>query len=192
MGDIADILKTVEAAEPRKKSVRIPLDPQVLGDLADLEERVKAARRRDKRAETEGSIAEALAAPPLEDELAAARAEADKAAQTFEFRELKRPEWNTLVRRYPSDDPRWLWNADLFEPALVAVSCVSPAMDADQAMRLFGALGNTGAAILFATAYGLQEKGDRIPFGGSGTDATTGSGPNSTTAPPEGSRITDS
>ena len=192
MADIDAVLKTVEAAEPRRKSVRIPLDPQVLGDLAELEERVKAARLRDKRRADDASLAEPMEAPPLEDELAEARDEADKAATTFTFRELKRPEWNRLIRKYPSNDPRWLWDADLFEPALVAVSCVAPTMDEDQARRLFGALGNTGAAILFATAYSLQDKGDRVPFGGNGTDGTAGSGPSSTTAPLEGSAIADS
>jgi hypothetical protein len=192
VASIDDVLKVVEAAEPRKDYARIPLDPNVLADLADLEAKVKAARLRDKRTATAGSIAETLEAPALEDELARFRDEADKAAQTFWFRELKRPEWNAVVRKYPSSDPRYLWNADLFEPALVAACCTDPVMDEEQARRLFGSLGNTGAAILFTKAYGLQERPDRVPFGGSGTDETPDSEPSSTTAPLEGSAIADS
>lgn len=177
MASIDQVLKTVEAAPPRTKSVRIPLNPTAIARLAELEQAVEDARNRPTAAITDGDfVAEA------QDELDAFRDEADDLAVTFTFRELKRPEWTALVRAHPSDDPNTLWNVDLFEPALVAASCIDPVMDVDQARRLFGSLGMTGATILYLTAERLQTQPDRVPFGGSGTAATRSSRRSSTTA----------
>jgi hypothetical protein len=187
--DIEAILKRVEAAEPRRESVRIPLDPAALDRLEELEEAVKAARRREASGQV--GITDESPVAVAQAKLDAYRAEVEDTAVTFTFRELKRPEWNALIRACPTKDPRLRWDEDLFEPALVAAACVDPPMDVDQAMLLFGSLGNTGSAILWVTAYRLQEVG-RVPFGGSGTGSTNDSDSNSTTAPPEVSPITSS
>jgi hypothetical protein len=115
-------------------------------------------------------------------ELDAYRAEIEDTAVTFTFRELKRPEWNAVLRACPPKDPRLRWDEDLFGPALLAACCVDPKMDADQAMRLWGSLGNSGAAVLLQTAYALQEVAARVPFGGNESESTTTSDSNSTTA----------
>jgi hypothetical protein len=182
MATIDDVLKVVENAEPRTKSVRIPLDPAALDRLADLEQAVKDARRREAQ-----SIAESSTVAEAKAELDAYRLEIEDTAVTFTFRELKRPEWNAVLRACPSTDPRLRWDEDLMGPALIAACCVDPPMQPEQAMRLWGALGNAGAAVLFGTAYELQEVMGRVPFGGNGTAATNGSEPNSTIADPEAS-----
>jgi hypothetical protein len=178
--DIDDVLKVVEHAEPRTDSIRVPLDPTVLDRLADLEEAVKAARRADV-----GSIAESSRIAEAQAELDAYRAEIEPTCVTFTFRELKRPEWNAVLRKCPPTDPRLRWDEDLFGPALIAASCVDPQMDHDQAMRLWGSLGNSGAAVLLQTAYALQEVAARVPFGGNGSATTIGSDSNLITAPLE-------
>jgi hypothetical protein len=180
LASIDDVLKVVEAAPPREKSIRIPLDPNMLDRLAALEDDVRRAK-----AATAGSIADPDIVEAAKAARDAYRDEIEPTCVTFTFRELKRPEYVAIVRRFPSSDPRYLWDQQ-FEPALVAASCIDPHMDFDQAMRLFGSLGNRGWSVLFVTAKELQEGEDRVPFGGNGSDGTPGSGPSSTIADPEG------
>ena len=181
MADIEDVLKVVEHAEPRTDSVAVPLDSAVLARLEELERVVRAARR----TAGEGSITDDSPLLGLEEELAVARAEAEKAATTFTFRELKRPEYAALERACPPTQPGKSWDEDKFGPALLAASCIDPQMTSEQAIRLWGNLGVAASSVLFVTAYSLQRDVGRVPFGVSTTGSTPSSELNSTIADPE-------
>lgn len=166
---------------PRTRTEWVPLDADLLTRIDELEREVALAKRVDERENRRPE------APRLEAELAKLRAEAELAAVPFTFQELPRKAYRDLIRAHPSTDPQRRWDEDTFAPALIAASCVQPAMTADDAQDVWDNWGASVAYVLFGAAYAVNEEPSRVPFSVTASASTAASAPSSSTAPPEAS-----
>jgi hypothetical protein len=95
----------------------------------------------------------------LEDQMKAAEVE-------FRFRAVSRLAWSDLLAAHPprKDRKEQVFNADGFEPALLAACCVDPVMTVDQAAELLGMVSDGQAATLFTGGWTVNEEQTPVPF----------------------------
>lgn len=194
--------------KPRATTVWVPLDNGLMDEIEQLEKQIKVEERADERQQRRP------VAPRLRKELDGLLDQAEEVAQPFELVELPRRVWRTLLDLYPATDAdkargTTRWNEDGLAPVLIAATCVSPELSTvprgelvDQivpgvkpaklrdlcapAVEIWDEWASAIAYLLFGAAYELQEGGSQVPFTVRSSNETRGSGPSSTTAPPEG------
>jgi len=132
-----DIKKILAAARARETTVAVCL----AGDLAAEADRLTAEL--DRLGEP-GAARSSLADV---DPRAALVADLDTVIElmrsnevTFRFRKIPDKEYSDLVAAHPSEDEDEAWNADTFPPALVAASCIDPAMSDEDVAELWDVL----------------------------------------------------
>lgn len=193
--------------KPRTTTVWVPLDNGLMDRVEQLEKQIKAEERADERQQRRP------VAPRLRKELDGLLDQAEEVAQPFEMTELPRRIYRTLLDLHPpteADKAKGVtrWNEDGIAPTLIAAACISPELTTvprsefvDQivpgakaaklrdlcgpAVEIWDEWSSAIAYLLFSAAYELQEGGSQVPFTVRSSSETRGSGPSSTTAPPE-------
>jgi len=116
----------------------------------------------------------------------------DGSPVAFKLRALKRPEYRALLDSHPPVKDGADWNADTFPPALIAASCVDPAMTPEQALQAWEEWEAGEMGRLFITCWQLNEQTAGVGFTLPGSVKTSGSGRRSNTASTKASRTRSS
>lgn len=183
-----DVDAFLNEREGYESTVRIVTKGRLLDEIKQLESQLAAAKRLD---ETENRLPEA---PKIQERIAELRAEVERTAKEFRFKEVPRHVYEALIAEFPpsraereaSDEPI-PWSPDKFPPALIAAASVDPKLDRESAKKLWRGLPFGEARRLFVAALQPQGKVGAVPLAVSGTGATPTTGTNSGTADPEGS-----
>ena len=168
------------ARKPRTKTVEVPLDEDIMREIDEIERALPLQRHLD---ETRN---EPDQAPRLERQLEELKADAQVAAEDFEFQELPRPKYRELMAAHPSDDETLRWDEDTFAPALLHACCVSHEFTLEQWQTLWDEWPAWVMYPMFGAAHEVCEQPSRFPFGSRSTGRTRNSEQNSGTAGHEG------
>lgn len=163
---------------PATRTVRVPVDGELIARVAELEQEIAQAARDDQR-----EMREPLE-PKLKRELLALTDKVEKAAVPFTFQALGRRAYIELMAQHRGEDPEKRWDEDTFAPALIAACCVDPPMTLEQAIELWDTWEAPVAYVLFEAAFSVNERPQKVPFGSSGTATTPSSESSSTTSSP--------
>jgi hypothetical protein len=181
---VADIGEILSNIRPVERTVNIVLDGKVGAELDDARRVWVEARERDRR----NSVLGGGEAPPLAQRVLDLEAEADASTVTFRIRAVSAMAWRRLIEAHPPITPAereegWNWHAETFAPAVIAASCIDPAMSVEQATELGDRLSDGQFSKLFALVLTVNSGDDLIPKSGIGTDETPSTESSSTTAP---------
>lgn len=168
---------------PHEVAVKVSLRNDLSTVLARLHHDLTLAEETDR---TENRLPEAQA---IRAQIADVTRQMSEDVVECRFRELGRAAYEQLVREHPPRgqdvDEDADWNTETFPAALIAASCVDPAMTPGDGKRLWDELPFGEARALFAAAVTAQAKVGAVPLPSPGTGGTVDTGTNSTTAPPE-------
>lgn len=144
--------------KPNRRDVDIVLDPELARLIRDKERQIEQS----KTVRVGKSLAES--ADTLQKELDDLWANSDGLVANFVFEDPGKKRFDDLVTAHPpTKDQTEEWkreggegnlsfNPDTFVPALIALTCVSPKLDLDEAVEICEEWGNGDVGLLFATA----------------------------------------
>src|SRR5690606_39422956 len=140
----------LDEREGYESTVRMFTKGRLLDEIKQLESQLAAAKRLD---ETENRLPEA---PKIQERIAELRAEVERTAKEFRFKEVPRHVYEALIAEFPpsraereaSDEPI-PWSPDKFPPALIAAASVDPKLDRESAKKLLRGLPFVYARRLF-------------------------------------------
>lgn len=154
------IEEILAAARPREAEVSLCL----AGDLAADADRLAAEIDRIGSV-PRTSLADVDPRTALVAELEKVHAKMRANSAVFRFRALSRKDYSDLLAAHQSRDAtKEAWNLDTFPPALIAASCIEPAMTVEQAEDLFSRINQNGRDLLWSAAWRANTGEVRVPF----------------------------
>jgi hypothetical protein len=158
-----DIEALLAQATPQEQIVRICLRGDLRSEWEQLEHDLQTAS-------TEGvSLGDIAPATQIARKMEDLRAQMESATVPFRLRALHPIEWSKFYDTRPrkdkdqtEDDWSPIWHAWLCQ--MVAISCVEPAMTAEQVDRLMAKLSNRQWLDLADTAWNLNAEREQVPF----------------------------
>ena len=186
--------------KPAEQSTDLCIDPVLVRRYQEITNEIDHIRRRARsRTATEGGLSDDTQRQidNLTAQLAPLEEEIEAATVTFIARDPGRKKFEDLVTKHrPTDDQKkdWKesgmlqregplqWNQETFIPALMALCFVQPEMTEQEADEICDEWGNGEVAKLFNTALFVCNEVTTIPKFKSGTEATSSTALNSTTA----------
>lgn len=154
---IQDILK---GAKPRERTVKVC----VRGDLAGRVESLTEEISRVSEDWEPTDLTDEHPGRALSVELKQVREEAREAEEPFTFRYIGDRAYSDLMAAHPADNDNEAFNSETFPRALVAASCVEPAMTEDDVTELFEVINEGEIKKLFDAAWEVHNAADVIPF----------------------------
>lgn len=184
--------------KPVELSVELCIDPTLVRQYKELYDEIERLRRRSQRATASG-LADTTERDiqDLEEQLAPLEAEIEEATVTFLARDPGRKKFESLITANPPTEDqkkRWKedgdfqrqgalqWNSDAFVPALIALVYAEPEISFAEANELCDEWGNGEVTKLFNAALQVCNEVTTIPKFKSGTEQTSSTALNSTTA----------
>src|SRR5574341_1242956 len=166
MADIDDILAEAKLAETL---VPVCIRGDLQAEWEDLERQFKAARLKAAADTLAGGDGEPRRIAAL---MAKCREGMETATRQFKLQALPRKKWSDLVAAHePRDEDKKNgldYNAETFGVALLAASCVDPAMNEEQAGRLIETVLTQGQWDEIITAlFRLNKRAVSVPFSAS-------------------------
>lgn len=184
--------------KPVEMSVELCIDPTLVRQYKEIYNEIERLRRRTKRP-TDGGLADTTERDiqDLEEQLAPLEVEIEEATVTFLARDPGRKKFESLITAHPPTDERkkkWKedgefqrqgalqWNDETFVPALISLVYVEPEISFAEAEELCDEWGNGEVTKLFTAALQVCNEVTTIPKFRSGTEQTSSTALNSTTA----------
>lgn len=154
---IEDILAK---ARPREKTVMVC----IRGDLAGEAERLQDELSRVSEDWEPADLSEAHPGRAIAEQLKAVHAQVREAEEPFKLRYIGDRAYSDLMAAHPSKDDNEAFDSEAFPRALVAASCVEPAMSEEQVTQLFEVINEGEIKKLFDAAWDVHNSSDVIPF----------------------------
>lgn len=155
-----DILDVIKRAKPREHTVTVCL----AGDDAAEVERLERELASLADAWEPTSLADKHPGEAAAKKIATIRARMQKAQVEFRFRALGATAWSDLLAAHPSENKNEAWNTKTFPIALLAASCIDPAMTPEQATTLCEQLNEGQRLDLHAAAWEVNQGATSVPF----------------------------
>ncbi|MFD5795595.1 hypothetical protein ACFWIO_19055 [Streptomyces diastatochromogenes] len=157
MPSIEDILAK---AKPRERTVSVCLR----GDLAGEAERLSDEISRVSEDWEPSDLADEHPARALSARLKEVRDQARESEVPFTLRYIGDKAYSDLLAAHPGKSDGELFNQDTFPRALIVASCVDPAMNEEQAAKLFEVLNQGEIQKLANAAWDVHTSADLVPF----------------------------
>ncbi|GAA5033189.1 hypothetical protein [Streptomyces siamensis] len=156
-GSFEDILAR---ARPREKTVMVCL----AGDLAGEAERLQDELSRVSEDWEPEDLTAVHPGRALAEQLKTVHAQVREAEEPFTFRYIGDRAYSDLMAAHPAENDNEAFNSESFPRALVAASCVQPAMTVEQVAQLFEVINEGEIKKLFDAAWDVHNASDIVPF----------------------------
>ena len=157
MPDIKAILK---AAKPRERTVTVCVDGALMGEI----ERLEAEVGRVSEDWQPTDLTSQHPAAELSAKIAELRAKAREAEVPFLLRYIGDEKYSSMLAAHPPENPEEGFDSTTFPRALIAASCVDPAMSEDDVKALFEVLNQGAIKDLFDAAWDVHNSSSLVPF----------------------------
>jgi hypothetical protein len=155
-----NIKELLAKAKPRERTVKILLDGVIAGEI----ERLEAELLEVSQDWQPQDLTETHPARDISTKIVELREQAKEAEGEFTFRYIGDEEYSSLMASHPSLNKEELFDSGTFPRALIAASCVSPAMTADETRELFKVINQGEIQKLFDAAWDVHNSAGLIPF----------------------------
>lgn len=154
---IEDILAE---ATPRERTVKVCIRGDLAGRMEELQDELAQTS-----ADWEPSdLADVHPARAIAEQMKELRDQIRAAERPFTLRYIGDKAYSDLMAAHPAENDREAFNSETFARALVAASCVEPAMSEEQAIQLFEKINEGEIKKLFDAAWDVHNSSDIVPF----------------------------
>lgn len=157
MPDIKDLLAK---ARPRERTVKVLLDGQLAGEI----ERLEAELREVSEDWQPSDLTEQHPGRKVSEQIAKLREKVKASEVPFLLRNIGDKAYSDLVAAHPSTDPNEAFDSVTFPRALIAASCVDPAMAPEDVAALFEVITQGQIKDLFDAAWDVHNSSGLVPF----------------------------
>lgn len=154
---IEDILAE---ATPRERTVKVCIRGDLAGRMEELQ---------DELAQTStdwepSDLTDVHPGRAIAEQMRELREQIRAAERPFTLRYIGDKAYSDLMAVHPAENDNEAFNSETFPRALVAASCVDPAMNEEQAAQLFEKINEGEIKKLFDAAWDVHNSSDIIPF----------------------------
>ncbi|SFT31812.1 hypothetical protein [Streptomyces sp. ok210] len=155
-----DIKELLAKARPRERTIKLLLAGDIAGEIERLEDKLREVSEDWQPADlTEQHPGKAISA-----QIAKLREQARESEAEFKLRNIGDEAYSSLMAAHPATNENEGFDSVTFPRALIAASCVDPAMTVDDVKALFEVITQGQIKELFDAAWDVHNSSGLVPF----------------------------